>query len=257
MTLDPTITASFAPSGTLRVAINLGNPILARAGDDPARPSGISVDIATELARRLSMPIEFVVVDAAAKSVEAVANDHADVGFFAVDPVRASEIAFTEPYLLIEGCYLVDRDSTVTANEQVDRLHNRVAVGAGSAYDLFLTRELQHAQMVRVPTSPAVVETFIAQHLEVAAGVRQQLEADARRYDNLRLLVEPFMVIRQAAGIARARGTAASQYLDQFIDELKTSGEIGAMIARHGMAGVSVAPPKARVGENPHATEQQ
>jgi polar amino acid transport system substrate-binding protein len=145
MTLDSTITASFAPSGTLRVAINLGNPILARAGEDPARPSGISVDIATELARRLSVPIEFVVVDAARKSVEAVANDHADVGFFAADPVRAAHIEFTEPYLLIEGCYLVERDSAVTTNEQVDTPHNRVAVGASSAYDLFLTRELHHA----------------------------------------------------------------------------------------------------------------
>jgi polar amino acid transport system substrate-binding protein len=254
MTLDPAITASFAPSGTLRVAINLGNPILARTSNDPERPAGISVDIATELARRLSVPIEFVVVDAAAKSVEAVANDHADVGFFAVDPVRAAQIAFTEPYLLIEGCYLVDRDSTVTANEQVDSPHNRVAVGAGSAYDLFLTRELQHAQIVRARTSPVVVETFMAQRLEVAAGVRQQLEADARRYDNLRILAEPFMVIRQAAGVARARGPAASRYLDQFIDELKTSGEIGALIARHGIAGVSVAPAKTHMGENARAT---
>ncbi|MEA3088632.1 MAG: polar amino acid transport system substrate-binding protein [Paraburkholderia sp.] len=248
MRLDPSIIAAFAPSGTLRVAINLGNPILARIGDDPARPSGISVDIATELARRLSVPIGLVVMDAAAKSVEAVENGHADVGFFAVDPVRAAEIAFTEPYLLIEGCYLVDRASTVTTNEQVDSPHNRVAVGAGSAYDLFLTRELKHAQIVRARTSPAVVETFLTQRLEVAAGVRQQLEADARRYDDLRVLVEPFMVIRQAAGIARVRGPAASRHLDLFIDELKTSGRIDALIARHGIAGVSVAPAKAHGG---------
>jgi polar amino acid transport system substrate-binding protein len=242
MTLDPTITSSFAPSGTLRVAINLGNPILARIGDDPAQPAGISVDIATELARRLSVPIEFVVVDAAAKSVEAVANAHADVGFFAVDPVRAADIAFTDPYLLIEGCYLVDRDSTVTVNEQVDTSHNRVAVGAGSAYDLFLTRALQHAQIIRVKTSPAVVEAFVTQRLEVAAGVRQQLEADARRFDNLRLLVEPFMVIRQAMGVARTRGPAALRYLGAFIEELKSSGQIDVLIARHGIRGVSVAP---------------
>jgi polar amino acid transport system substrate-binding protein len=246
MKLDPTITSSFAPTGKLRVAINMGNPILARAGDDPAQPAGISVDIATELARRLSVPIEFVVVDAAAKSVEAVTNGDADVGFFAVDPVRGAAIEFTEPYLLIEGCYLVDRDSAITTNEQVDSPHNRVAVGAGSAYDLFLTRDLQHAQIVRARTSPTVVDTFIEQRLEVAAGVRQQLEMDARRYDKLRLLVEPFMVIRQAAGVARARGPAASRYLDQFIEELKISGEIGALIARHGIEGISVAPAKAR-----------
>jgi polar amino acid transport system substrate-binding protein len=257
MKLDPTITSSFAPSGKLRVAINMGNPILARAGDDPAQPAGISVDIATELARRLSAPIEFVVVDTAAKSVEAVANDRADVGFFAVDPVRATDILFTEPYLLIEGCYLVDRDSTITVNEQVDMPHNRVAVGAGSAYDLFLTRELQHAQISRVETSPAVVEAFVTQRLEVAAGVRQQLEADALRYDNLRLLVEPFMVIRQAMGLAHSRGPAALRYLDAFINELKSSGQIEVLIARHGIRGVSIAPAKTREDGDPRMTRRE
>lgn len=242
MRLDSTITASFAPSGALRVAINLGNPILASTEGGSVQPSGISVDIATQLARRLTVPIEFVVVDAAAKSVEAVANGHADVGFFAVDPVRAADIAFTQPYLVIEGCYLVNRDSTVTTNNQVDAAQIRVVVGAGSAYDLFLTRELQHAQIVRARTSPIVVETFMARRLEVAAGVRQQLQADAKRYEHLRLLEEPFMQIRQAIGISRARGPAASRYLDRFIDELKTSGEIGELIARHGIEGVLVAP---------------
>jgi len=241
MTLPATIITSLAPLGKLRFAINLGNPILARASDDSERPFGISVDIATELAKRLAVPIEFVILDAAAKSVDAVAKHQADVGFFAVDPVRAADVAFTEPYLLIEGCYLVGNDSHITTNEQVDTPGNRVMVGAGSAYDLFLTRTLKHAPIVRARTSPAVVETYLEQGVEVAAGVRQQLEADVKRHQNLRVLDAPFMVIRQAVGVAQAKGPHVLRYLDGFIDELKASGAIKKMVERHGIEGASPA----------------
>ena len=115
-------------------------------------------------------------VDAAGKSVDIVTQAQADIGFFAVDPVRGAGIAFTEPYVLIEGAYLVRQDSPLRANEEVDRAGLRVAVGKGSAYDLYLTRELKAAEIVRAPTSPAVVDTFLEQKLDVAAGVRQQLE---------------------------------------------------------------------------------
>src|SRR5512134_3838003 len=173
MKIDTSVIAALAPTGTLRAAINLGNPIL--AGTDPAtgRPRGVSIDLAQAFAARLAVAIEYVVFDAAGKSVDAVTNDRADIGFFAVDPVRGAGIAFTAPYLLIEGCYLVRESSPIRRNDEVDRTGNRVAVGAGSAYDLYLTRQLAHAQVVRAPTSPAVVDTFIEQGLDVAAGVKQ------------------------------------------------------------------------------------
>ncbi|PLZ02847.1 ABC transporter substrate-binding protein [Burkholderia sp. WAC0059] len=243
MTMPDTLPVSaIAPSGTLRVAINLGNAVLARREAD-GRPAGVSVDLAAELARRLGLAVEHVVVDAAAKSVEAVRSGAADVGFFAVDPVRGAGISFTAPYVLIEGCYLVRDDSPIVANADVDRDGNRVAVGGGSAYDLFLSRELKAAQIVRVTTSQAVVETFVAQRLEVAAGVRQQLEADRARHDDLRLIDEPFMVIRQAMGVAQGRGDAALRYVAAFVEEMKASGRVAQLLARHGIEGVSVAPP--------------
>jgi len=113
--------------------------------------------------------IELVVFDAAGKSVEAVRREQADIGFFAIDPLRGEGIAFTAPYVLIEGSYLVSNSSALTSNDEVDQPGVRVAVGQGSAYDLFLSRELQHAEIVRAPTSPAVVEMFVAQQLDVAA----------------------------------------------------------------------------------------
>ena len=236
---NESIPAALAPTGTLRAVINIGNPILAGLDQASDAPRGVSVDIARELARRLGTPLECVVVEAARKSVETVADGRADVGFFAVDPVRGADIAFTEPYVLIEGCYLVRQDSPIRDNSDVDAADTRIAAGAGSAYDLFLTRELKHAALVRVPTSPAVVAAFIGQGLEVAAGVKQQLQADAARHQGLRLIEEPFMVIRQAMGVAKARGDPAARYLRAFIDDLRACGFVREALARHGIEGAT------------------
>jgi len=233
---------NFAPSGKLRAAINLGNPILAHAAGDGGA-GGVSVDLAREFARRLGVDLELVVVDTAGKSVDAVATERADIGFFAIDPARGADIAFTAPYVLIEGSYLVKADSPIRANEDVDRAVHRVVVGKGSAYDLFLTRELRQAQIVRAPSSPAVVPTFLEQGADVAAGVRQQLEADARARPGLRLLDGRFMVIRQAMGVPKSRGEHAAVSLAAFVEEMKASGFVAEAMTRHGIEGASVAPP--------------
>ena len=242
MNLDPTLVAAFAPTGVLRAAINLGNPVLAYTDPGSRRPAGVSVDLAAELAARLGVGVEPVVFDAAGKSVDAVTRDEADVGFFAIDPLRGAGIAFTAPYLLIEGAYLVRDDSPITDNSEVDGDGVRVAVGQGSAYDLHLTRALKAAEIVRVPTGPAVVETFIDQRLEVLAGIRQQLEAQAKKLPGLRLLPGRFMVIRQAMGLPKGRGEAAAEFLRAFVEDAKASGLVAEALARHHVDGASVAP---------------
>ena len=156
--------------------------------------------------------------------------------------MRGAGIAFTAPYVLIEGAYLVREDSPITDNAEVDRAGNRVVVGKGSAYDLHLSRELKHAQIVRAPSSPAVVETFVAQALDVAAGVKQQLEADARQRPGHRLLPGRFMVIQQAMGLPKGRGEPARLALASFVEEMKASGFVAAALARHRIEGASVAP---------------
>jgi polar amino acid transport system substrate-binding protein len=240
-TVSAAVRAAFTPTGTLRAAINLGNPILANAGAD-GRPVGVSVDLASELAAMLGVELDLLVVDAAGKAVDAVVNGRADVGFFAIDPVRGAEIAFTAPYVLIEGFYLVKQDSPITSNLDVDVAANRVVVGKGSAYDLFLTRELKHAQIVYAPTSQAVVATFLAQGAEVAAGVKQQLDADAAKLGGLRLLDQRFMEIRQAMGVPKNRGAAAAQVLAAFVEEMKASGFVAQSLRRHRIDGAAVAP---------------
>lgn len=239
---SPAILQALAPTGRLRASINLGNPILANRNPQTGEPFGVSIDLARALAQRLGVEADLAVFDTAAKSVEAVRAEQADIGFFAIDPLRGEGIAFTAPYVLIEGSYLVPEASALRANEEVDRPGTRVTVGKGSAYDLFLTRELKHAEIVRAPTSPAVVEVFVQQKLEVAAGVRQQLEADLPRYPGHRLLPGRFMVIQQAMGQPKARGAEAAAYLALFVEAMKAEGFVAAALARHGIQGASVAP---------------
>ena len=230
-----------APTGKLRAVINYGNPIL--AGKDAAgQPKGVSVDLARELARRLGVEAELVTVTSAGASVEALAKGQVDVGFFALDPARAATTAFTAAYIQIEGAYLVKNESPIKANEEVDREGIRVAVGNRSAYDLYLTREMKKAKLERAPTSPAVVDYFLANKLDVAAGVKQQLEMDAKRLGGLRLLPGRFMVINQAMGMARGKDEGA-KYLTAFVEEMKASGFVAEALARHKIEGAIVAPP--------------
>lgn len=239
--IDKEVIAALAPTGKLRASINLGNPILANRGAD-GRPVGVSIDLAREFGRCLGVEVELVVFDAAGKSVDAVTSEQADLGFFAVDPLRAAGLSFTAPYVLIEGAFLVREESPIRANSAVDRVGISITVGKGSAYDLYLTRELKAARIVRAPTSPAVVDAFMAQGLDVAAGVRQQLEFDAARLPGLRLLPDRFMVIQQAMGIPKRRGDAAAAALSQFVERMKLEGFVADALLRHGITGASVAP---------------
>ncbi|MET3178406.1 UNVERIFIED_ORG: polar amino acid transport system substrate-binding protein [Variovorax guangxiensis] len=233
-----------SPTGRLRAAINFGNPILATRGSG-GEPQGVSVDLAREAARRLDLPVDLVQFNSAGSVVEAVKAGRVDMAFVAIDPVRGADMDYTAPYVIIEGAYLVRNASPLRRNEEVDRTGTRVVVGRGSAYDLFLTRELKAATLVRASTSPAVTDMFLAQDLDVAAGVRQQLEADARRVGGVRLLPGRFMVIEQAMGVPKGR-TAAQAWLSAYIEEMKRSGFVAEALRRHAIEGAAVAPPRAK-----------
>jgi len=241
-TAAPAALAELAPQGRLRAAINFGNPILATRDPAGGPPRGVSVDLSRELASRLNVPVELVTFDAAGKVVEAARAGAWDIAFVALDPVRGQDMLQSPPYVIIEGAYLVANDSPIRRNDEVDRDGIRIAVGKGSAYDLFLSRELKHARIVYAPTSPAVTDVFVAQKLDVAAGVRQQLEADARRVPGVRVLDGRFMVIQQAMATPKGRDTGA-RYLGEFIEEMKASGFVARALKRHAIEGAAVAPP--------------
>jgi len=237
--------SDLAPSGKLRAAINVGNAVLAaRPKEAGGAPTGVSVDLAHELARRLGVPLHLIMFDAAGRVVEAGKAGDWDIAFVALDPARATEIAQSPPYVQIEGAYLVRSDSPLKSNDEVDRKGHRVVVARNSAYDLYLTRNLKQAEIVRTPTSATVVDTFMKESLEVAAGVKQQLENDARRVPGVRLLPGRFMVINQAMAsqrVTETRGAAGARYVREFIEEMKASGFVAKALERHNQTA-AVAP---------------
>jgi polar amino acid transport system substrate-binding protein len=236
-----TVVSELAPTGKLRAAINFGNPVLASKDPATGEARGVSVDLAHELARRLGVPLEMVPYNTAGKVVEALKSGVWDVAFLAIDPVRANEIGYTAPYVVIEGAYLVPRDSPIRSNAEVDRAGVRIGAALGSAYDLYLSRELKQAKIVHAPNSQAVVDMVNAQGLEVAAGVKQTMEAEAKRVPGMRLLEGRFMVINQAMGTPKGR-EAGARYLREFVEEMKASGFVAQALARHRIEGAAVAP---------------
>ncbi len=232
-----------APSGTLRAAINFGNPILASRDAASGQAKGVSVDLANELGKRLGLPVQLVTYTAAGKVVEGIQQKEWDLAFFAIDPVRAQDTDISAAYVQIEGAYLVPEFSNIRSNEDVDRLGVRVVVGRGSAYDLHLTRALKNATIVRAPTSPAVTDMMVTDRIGVAAGVKQQLEADAKRLPGLRLLPGRFMTINQAMAVPKGRSEGAA-FVSQFVEDMKASGFVADALKRHGIEGALVAPPR-------------
>lgn len=232
-----------APTGTLRAAINLGNPVLAQIDKATGQPAGITVDLANELGRRLGVPVAFKTYPAAGKVFEDAKSGVWDIAFVAIEPVRAAEIEFTAPYVIIEGTYMVPEGSQLKTVADVDKPGIRIAVGPGSAYDLYLTRTIKNATLVRAAEggSRAMVELFLKEKLEVAAGVRQQLEAFTKERPDLRIMNGHFMEIRQAMGAPKGRA-AAARYLGTFIEKMKASGFVAEALKRSKQSA-KVAPP--------------
>jgi polar amino acid transport system substrate-binding protein len=239
-TVPPGARSELAPTGKLRAAINFGNPVLAQKDQASGEPRGVSVDLARELGRRLGVPVELVTFDAAGKVFDALKTGAWDIAFLAIDPVRAAEIVFTAPYVVIEGTYLVPADSPLRTIQDVDRDGVRVAVGNKSAYDLYLTRTLKRAQLVRVPTSPEAIDVFLKDKLEAAAGVKQPLLQFAKTHPNVRVMDGRFMAIEQAMGTPKGR-EAGALYLREFIEEMKASGFVARGLEKSGQGDATVA----------------
>jgi polar amino acid transport system substrate-binding protein len=239
---SPDVIKELAPTGKLRVAMNFGNSVLAQKDAATGEPRGVSAELARELARRLGFEIAFTGFDAAGKVTDAVKQGGLDIVFLAIDPVRGEGIDFTGPYVIIEGAYMVPANSALQANEEVDRAGVRIAVARGSAYDLYLTRAIKQATLVREPSGPQAMDLFVRDKLEAAAGVKQPIMAFAKSRPGLRVIPGRFMVIEQAMGTPKGR-PAGVRYLRQYIEEMKASGFVADALKRSGQTDAAVAPP--------------
>lgn len=243
MTTPEAISRELAPTGVLRAALNMGNPVLASSNTSAESPAGVTVDLSRAFASRLSAKVVLSLHKTAADARLAVANGEADIGFMAIDAERAAGIHFTEAYVEITGSYVVPVTSPIRSNDEVDRPGHDVVVGGQSAYDLFLTRELRHAKLVRVPLSEQVVQEMVQRGHAVGAGVRQQLESAVLNHPDTRILDGGFMVIRQAVITPSSRSMAAKDTLDAFVKWARSSGFVADSLKRHGIAGAQIPSP--------------
>lgn len=233
------VVEDLASAGVLRASINLGNPVLAQG--TPAEPGGVTVDIAREIGRRLGVPVELLCFDAARKSFDAMASGRADICFLAIEPAREAEVAFTAPYAVIEGVYAVPVGSALESAADVDRPGVRIGVKQGSAYDLFLSRTLRQATVVRGDEG---VDVFRAQGLDAAAGIRQPLtEFVAANAGEVRLIEDRFMEIRQAVGTSRKRTPETVRFLHDVVEKLKADGFVTGALRRSHQSETLLAPP--------------
>jgi polar amino acid transport system substrate-binding protein len=241
---SPDARAQLAPTGKLRAGINLGNGVIATRDPASGEARGIAVNVARELARRLAVPVELVVFEQARNAVDALQTGALDVVFVAIEPVRAAVIDFTAPYAEIEGSYAVPAGSPIRMIADVDREGVRISVVARSNYDLFLTRTLKHAQLVRAETTQGSADEFVAGKVAVLAGVKQRVDDAAARLPGSRVLTGRFMAIRQAIGTPKGR-PAGLAYLKEFVEDIKASGLVAHEIAGAGIRDATVAPPAA------------
>jgi polar amino acid transport system substrate-binding protein len=230
-----------APGGKLRVGINHSNFLLVNPGSPHGAPKGIAPDLGAELARRLGVPFEYVSFDGAGKLADAVKDAAVDVGFIGNEPQRAEVIAFSPPYLELPVTYLVPAGSPIRSLADIDQAGVRVSVSARSAYDLFLTRHIKRATLVRSEGIPASVKTFVEQKLDALAGLKPGLMDEAKKIPGSRLLEGQVTSVLQSVGVPKKR-EAAAKYVREFVEAAKAEGLVAKAVERHGVRGVSVAP---------------
>jgi len=240
MQISPAARSELAPDGKLRVGLNYGNFLLVLKDGPGGEPRGIAPDLGRELGRRLGVPVEFIKYEQAGKLADAVKDGKCDVGFLGAEPQRANEIAFTAAYLEIPVTFLVPASSPLRALADVDRKGVRIAVADRSAYDLFLTRTIKNAELVRAQGIDGSYQLFVEKKLDALAGLKPRLVSDAEKLPGSRILEGQITGVQQAIGTPKARAAAAG-FLGEFAADLRKSGFVSKLVSEHGVRGVNVA----------------
>lgn len=237
---SPAARSELAPTGRLRVGINLGNFLLTATDPATGEYRGVAVDLGRELGRRIGVPVEIIGYPSPGVLADAAKTGAWDVGFLGAEPQRANEIDFTAAYVEIEATYLVPPGSPIRTIADVDREGVRIAISGKSAYDLYLTRNLKHAQLVREVGADNVFKRFVADKLDAIAGLKPRLVIDAENLPGSRILDGRFTAVQQAAGTPKGR-SAGARYLREFIEDIKATGLVARTIEKNNVRGLTVA----------------
>jgi polar amino acid transport system substrate-binding protein len=240
MAVSPTVLSDLAPTGKLRVGINMSNFLLTRTEPATGEPRGVAVDLGRELGRRLNVPVEIVPYPNPGALADAATSGVWDVGFLGAEPQRANEIDFTAAYVEIDATYLVQPGSALRSIGEVDREGMRIAVPTKSAYELYLTRSLKHAKLVHEKGADNAFRRFVDDKLDALAGLKPRLVTDHDKLPGSRILEGRFTAVQQAVGAPKGRRSGA-QYLREFVEDIKASGLVARMIEKNGIRGLTVA----------------
>ncbi len=240
--MSQALASELAPTGTLRAGINMVNFLLVSSRTPAGDPIGVAADIAAEIASRLGVPVSYVPYESPGLLADDAPNNVWDIGLIGAEPARAEKMSFTAAYVEIESTYLVPAGSPLTAISDVDKPGVRIAVAARSAYDLYLTRFIQHAELVRVEGLDASFDLFVDEKLDALAGLRPRLISDVEKLPGATILDGNFTTVQQAIGTPHGR-EAGFAFIRDFVEEAKSSGLVAQLIERHEVRGLSVAPP--------------
>ena len=240
--MSPDVKRQLAPTGTLRVGINLSNFLLVTGKTATGDPVGVAPDMGAEIARRLGVPVQYVTFATPGELADAADTNTWDIGLFGAEPQRAAKIAFTAAYCEIEATYLIPAGSAIKTLVDVDAPGVRIAVTGRAAYGLWLERNIKRATLVRTETLDSATDIFIAEKLEALAGLKPKLLTDIARVPGGKILDGHFMTVQQAIGTAKGNAAGAA-FLRDFAEEVKTSGLVAELISRHKVVGLSVAAP--------------
>lgn len=240
--ISPQARSELAPTGKMRVGINYGNPLFAKR-EATGEPGGIAVDLARELGHRTGIPVELVAYESGGQLTAGLKAGGWDIAFLAYEQTRENEINFAAAFAEADATYLVPAGSPLRNAAEVDREGVRVAVSAKGGNDLFLSRTLKRAQLVRVVGSPTTgaFKVFVADKLDAYANLKPTLIADSAKLPGSRVLDGRYTVIPYSAGIVKGRD-AGARYLRDFIEDAKASGLVARLIEKNGIRGISVAP---------------
>ena len=235
------VVSELAPGGKLRVGVNMSNFLLIAKDPATGEPrGGVAVDLARELGRRLGVPVEIVPYPNPGALADAAKSGAWDIGFLGAEQQRANEIDFTAAYVEIEATYLVPPGSPLKTIAEVDRKGVRIAVAEKSAYELYLTRSLKNAELVRIKGPDNAFQQFVSDQLDALAGLRPRLVTDHEKLPGSRVLDGNFTAVQQAAGTPKGR-PAGAKYLSAFIEDAKATGLVARTIEKNGVRGLTVA----------------
>lgn len=240
--MSQAVAFELAPTGTLRAGINMANFLLVSDRTADGDPIGVAADMAAEIASRLGVPVSYVPYESPGLLADDAPNNVWDIGLIGAEPARAEKMSFTAAYVEIEATYLVPAGSPLQAISDVDKAGIRIAVAERSAYDLYLTRNIQHAELVRVSGLDASFDLFVNDNLDALAGLRPRLLSDVEKLPGAKILDGNFTTVQQAIGTPLGRD-AGFAFIRDFVEEAKSSDLVAQLIERHNVRGLSVAPP--------------